>query len=249
MPIGTEPQTEPPAPVGTKPRTNKPMSSIVGPTHLVDAHRRDARTANIYAKYYLDTSHLPKFVEYAANSRCRNLIYLASCTVMRVQGLALFANSRGDDTSCADLASQMKAVIQCYEKVSAHSVHVVARKERGYVECTVYSMGKLSQFLGAVEGGTKAAKGFRLPVLLDRGGFWMAESEEQRAAMHTYVHAMQALPKGKNDPTIMSIDDRIYLTCRMPSNLLTVEVILRHSELIVNHSKIHTKQSWPRRGV
>jgi hypothetical protein len=53
----------------------------------------------------------------------------------------------------------------------------------------------------------------------------MAESEEQRAAMHTYVYAMQHLPRGKTDPTIMSIDDRIYLTCRMPSNLLTVEVI------------------------
>ena len=207
------------------------MSAVEGNRHFLPPDKRDTRTAKIYRKFQLDCLATPTFVSYsiAGDSETVDLAR-AFRTHLAVQNAPLFNNQQGDGV-CADrLAHMIKAVIVHREAAPAASIIVAAEKMNGFVKCSVWHSQPLRTF-----GNTTRAREY-LDVIMDATGFWYPTNDEQLEAMHRQMAAMRPLRKGESDPTVMSIDQRIYLTGRLPSNFLNVQVWALNT-VLYNHHK------------
>ena len=65
-----------------------------------------------------------------------------------------------------------------------------------------------------------------LPILMDKEGFWCATNDAQNRTLMQYVGALSPPKKGNvNIQKKMNQCDRHYLTGRLPSNFLNVELL------------------------
>ena len=65
-----------------------------------------------------------------------------------------------------------------------------------------------------------------LPILMDKEGFWCATNHDQNRTMNQYVGALSPPKKGNvSAPRKVPQEQRIYLTGRLPSNFLNVQVL------------------------
>ena len=223
---------------------NHPMSSVEGNRHFLPLGKRDARTAEIYRKFKLydcgpGNPATPELVPYSAGGKYPRAPPSAYpyATTLRVQNIptigdackmleAVLLRFEGWLDVRVELPIRLKSnntySRDPYVNNAYQALSVVEKREfehfTDYVILHHWPLTQLHKFAGS--------RRTDLPILMDKEGFWCATDDSQWETMNQYVGPLSP-PKEGNVITArrMYQHDRHYLTGRLPSNLLNVEVV------------------------
>ena len=240
-------QTGPHPSKSNAPTVSRPdhrMSSVEGNRHFLPLGKRDADTDEIYRKFQLydcgpGNPATPELVPYSAGGKYPRAPPSAYpyATTLRVQNMP----------TIGDACKMLEAVLLWFEGWLDVRVELPIRLKSNNTYSRDPYVNNAYQALSVVEKrefkhftdyvilhhwpliqlyNVAGSRRTDLPILMDKEGFWCATDGSQWETMNQYVGPLSPPKKcNVNTQKTMNQHDRHYLTGRLPSNLLNVQVL------------------------
>ena len=223
---------------------NHPMSDVEGNRHFLPLEKRDTHSAEIYRRFNLydcgpGNPAAPELVPYTAGGKFPRAPPSAYpyATTLRVQNMP----------TIGDACKMLEAVLLWFEGWLDVPVELPIRLKSNNTYSRDPYVNNAYQALAVVEKrefkhftdyvilhhwpliqlrNVAGSRRTDLPILMDKEGFWCATNAAQNRTLMQYVGALSPPKKGNVDTQRrMNQHDRHYLTGRLPSNLLNVQVL------------------------